>query len=107
MVLMKVAYTEDMGTNHTSFSPLTQGWNEDPASIVDFRGRRVFQMKERPADWIISSRYRPLIYNGLVMLDHEDNAVRDIPLFPLTLEAQTPEWFLEGLRRCISTKFPE
>lgn len=96
-----------MGTDYTSFSPLTQGWNEDPKSVIDSKGRQILLMEKRPADWIRKPIYGPLIHNGLVMLDHENNPVRDIPGIPFTLEATAPGWLLEGLRRCMSMEIPE
>lgn len=96
-----------MGTDYTSYSPLTRDWTEDPNSVIDSKGRRVFEMKERPADWQRHPRYTPLIYNGLVMLDHKDRPIRDIPGLPLTLETQAPASLLGGLRRCAKMTFPE
>lgn len=96
-----------MGTDYTSFSPLTQGWNQDPNSIIDSQGRRVFAMEKRPADWMRSRKYGTLIYNGLVMLDKSDNPVRDIPGLPLTLENKAPAWLLAGLKRCLYMHIPE
>lgn len=96
-----------MGTNYTSFSSLTKGWNEDPSSVVDLKGRRVFLMENFPADRAKNVKYGPLMYNGLIMLDHEDNPIRDIPGFPLTLETDLPGWFLGGLKRCTSAIWPE
>ena len=104
---MNLAYSEDMGDDLTSFSPLTQGWNEDPNSVLDSQGRRVFTMKKRPTGWIRRAQYGPLIYNGLVMLDYKDNPVRDIPGIPLTLATQAPAWLLAGLRRCIDLTVDE
>ena len=96
-----------MGTDYTSFSPLTQGWNQDPNSIIDSKGRRVFSMEKRPADWMRSRKYGPLICNGLLMLDKTDKPVRDIPGLPLTLESKAPAWLLAGLRRCVYMNIPE
>lgn len=96
-----------MGTDYTSFSPLTQGWNQDPNSIIDSQGRRVFAMEKRPADWMRSREYGTLIYNGLVMLDKSDNPVRDIPGLPLTLKNKAPAWLLAGLKRCLYMHIPE
>ena len=96
-----------MGDDYTSFSRLTQGWNENPESIVDSKGRRVFSMERRPADWIRNPKYGLLIYNGLVMLDKKDDAVRDIPGLPLTLGSKAPPWLLAGLTRCMHMHIPE
>ena len=96
-----------MGTNYTSYSPLTQGWSDDPTSVLDAMGRHVFSMKKRPADWVHNPKYGPLIYSGLIMLDHNDVPVRDIPGVPLTLETQAPPWLLEGLRRSSQMTYAE
>lgn len=104
---MKEAWTEDMGTSYTSYSPLTRGWTDDPTSVVDSKGRQVFSMKKPPEGWIQNPKYGLLIYNGLVMLDHDDLPVRDIPGLPLTLETHASAWLLEGLRRCTKITIPE
>ena len=90
-----------MGTDYTSFSPLTQDWNDDPASIFDSRGRQVCLMPKPPADWCRSPKYGPLVYDGYVLLSHLDEAVKDIPGLPLTLESDPPAWLLVGLKRCV------
>ena len=96
-----------MGTNYTSFSPLTQGWTNDLMSVIDFKGRHIFSMEARPADLMDKPVYGNLLYNGLVMLDQENNPVRDIPGIPHTLDASAPGWLLEGLRRCTYMEVPE
>lgn len=104
---MKVVYSEDMGTDHTSFSPLTQGWTADPDSVIDSRGRPVFALKKHEAGWIGRAQYGPLVYNGRVMLDHKNLPVRDVPGLPLTLQSEAPPWLLAGLRRCMDLKIEE
>ena len=96
-----------MGTDYTSYSPLIHSWTTDPTSVVDSKGRHVFSMKKPPEDWIQNPNYSLLIYNGLVMLDHDDHPIRDIPGLPLTLETRAPPWLLEGLRRCTKITIPE
>ncbi|KAL9066474.1 MAG: hypothetical protein Q9161_007537 [Pseudevernia consocians] len=100
-------WTEDMGTDYTSFSPLTQGWTNDLMSVIDFKGRHIFSMEARPADLMGKPVYGNLLYNGLVMLDQENDPVRDIPGIPHTLDASAPGWLLEGLRRCTSMEVPD
>ena len=95
-----------MGTDYTSFSPLTQGWTEDPATIVDAKGRQVMFTKE-PDDWEKKPRYQPLMINGYIILDHDHRPVRDIPGLPLTLANQAGGGLLEGLRRCQRVKTKE
>lgn len=104
---MKVVYSEDMGTDITSYSPLTQGWTADPDSVRDFRGRPVFSIKKHEAGWTGRAQYGPLLYNGIVMLDCKDNPVRDVPGLPLTLQTEAPAWLLAGLRRCMSFTIDE
>ena len=99
--LTDVVWTEAMGTNCTSFSPLTQSWNEDPNSIIDSKGRQVIWMKKPPADWIRNLKYGPLIHKGLIMLDQKDKPVRDIPGLPMTLSTKAPAYLLAGLERCL------
>lgn len=102
---MKLAYTEDMGTDVTSFTPLTQGWYGDVSSVVDSKGRQVFSMNKPPAEWKQYPEYRPLIHKGLIMLDQKDRPVRDIPGLPLTLSTKIPAFMLAGLERCFNAKF--
>ena len=105
---MEIVWTEDMGTNYTSFSPMTQGWNEeDPHTIVDPQGRQVLFMEKPPVDWDKKPVYNNLMYQDCVVLDHRRKPVRDIPGFPLTLDSTASGLFLEGLRRCHSTEIPE
>ena len=103
---MKLAWTPASGTNITSFSPFTQGWTENPNSVLDSKGRRVFDMETFPIDWVGEPRYGHLTLDGLIMLDFDNRAVKDIPGLPLTLSTGCDPWLLEGLRRCtrIETK---
>ena len=96
-----------MGTNLTSYSPLIQSWTEDPDTVLDSKGRRVFTMKNPPIDWIDEPPYGHLTYNGLIMLDYENRPVKDIPGLPLTLSGETKAWLLEGLRRCTKIEVNE
>ena len=96
-----------MGTDYTSFSPLTQNWNEDPTSVVDSKGRQVFQMDRPPADWVRNPKYGHLVYDRHIMLDHVGGAIRDIPGLPLTLDSDTPGWLLAGLRKCMAVTYSE
>ena len=53
-----------------------------------------------PADFDRIPRYDHLIINNVVILDHHDKPVRDIPGLPLTLAFKVPGVYLEALRRC-------
>ena len=99
---MIIDYSEDMGTDFTSFSLLTQGWNADPKSVKDSHGRSVFSLKKIDAGWKGRAKYDYLVYDGRVMLDQKENPVRDVPGLPLTLQAELPGWLLAGLRRCMN-----
>ena len=96
-----------MGTNYTSFSPLTQGWTSNPSSVVDSKGRQVFLMEKRPSDWNNAPVYAHLFHNGHLLLSHKDRPIRDIPGLPLTIDTEVPGWFLEGLRRCSRIEMDE
>ena len=84
-----------------------QGWSEDRDTVRDSKGRRVFDMENPPTGWDDDPPYGHLIYNKLIMLDHEDRPVRDIPGLPLTLATTTRGWQLEGLRRCTKIEVNE
>lgn len=98
-MLMMIVYSEDMEIDHTIFSPLTQGWNEDPDSVIDSQGSCIFNVKTLGG---LYKRYqirsfglqqaRDLADNGLVMLDHKDIPLRDVPGLPLTLQTEAPAW---------------
>lgn len=105
--LTRVAWTPDMGVNYTSFSPVTQGWNSDPSSVVDSQGRQIFSITTPPENWTILPPYGPLMHRGCVLLDHKSQPVRDIPGLPLTLSTSVEGWFLGGLRRCIQLEMRE
>ena len=104
---MKAAWTPALGTNWTSYSPLIQGWTEDPNTVLDSKGRRVFEMENAPSDWNHDPPYAHLTYNGLIMLDYENRPVKDIPGLPLTLAEGSKGWLLEGLRRCTKIEVNE
>ncbi|KAM0804760.1 hypothetical protein BDR22DRAFT_547621 [Usnea florida] len=101
---MIAAWSPALGTDWTSFSPLIQGWTENPDTVRDSKGRRVFEMERPPRGWVKRPPYGHLTYNGLIMLDYENNPVRDIPGLPLTLASEHQGWLLEGLRRCTRIK---
>ena len=105
--LTETVWTEDMGTNYTSFSPLTQGWTSNPSSVVDSKGRQVFLMEKRPSDWNNAPVYAHLFHNGHLLLSHKNRPIRDIPGLPLTIDTEVPGWFLEGLRRCSRIEMAE
>ena len=97
---MRLVWTKEMGTDYTSFSPLTQDWTEDPKTVVDSKGRQVLFMNTYPKGWDNRPKYGRLIIDGKIILDHRSKPVRDIPGLPLTLSSDPPGWLLEGLRRC-------
>ena len=97
---MKAAWTPALGPDWTSYSPLIHGWTEDPDTVRDSKGRRVFKMENPPVGWDDDPPYGHLTYNGLIMLDFENRPVRNIPGLPLTLSTRSKGWLLEGLRRC-------
>ena len=47
-----------------------------------------------------SPNMEPLVINDVVILDHHNKPVRDIPDLPLTLEFKVPGRVLEAFRRC-------
>ena len=71
-----------MGVDYTSFSPVTEGWNSNPSSVVNSQGRQVFGMTTPPENWQVIPPYRPLVHRGYVLLDDKDKPVRDIPGLP-------------------------
>ena len=104
---MIAAWSPALGTDRISFSPLIQGWTENPDTVRDSQGRRVFEMEHPPRGWDKHRQYGHLTYNGLIMLDYENRPVRDIPGLPLTLARENEGWLLEGLRRCTHIEVKE
>lgn len=104
---MESVWTPDMGTDYTSFTYLTRGWNEDPLSVRDAKGRQVFLMNQPPADHCIKARYNVLTLDGDVLLDYNNKAVLDIPGLPLTLKTDLEGWFVAGLRRACKIEIKE
>ena len=96
-----------MGTDYTSFSPLTKGWTKDPLSVVDSKGRQVFLMEKRPSDWNYAPVYGHLFHKEHILLSHMNRPIRDIPGLPLTIDTQVEGRFLEGLRRCSKIEMNE
>ena len=88
-----------MSLDYTSYSPITSNWTQDPSSIIDSKGRQVALMS-RPADWTHNPKTSYLEYEGLVMLDHNNQPVKDYPGAPLTLSTKAPPHLLLGLQRC-------
>lgn len=105
--LTRVVWTPDMGVDYTSFSPVTQGWNSNPSSVVNSQGRQVFSIITPPENWQVIPPYGPLVHRGSVLLDHKNKPVRDIPGLPFTLSTEVKGWFLGGLRRCIQVHVKE
>ena len=105
--LMEAVWTPDMGLDKTSFSDLTRGWTKDPRSVRDAQGRRVFLMKQRPADWNVKAEYDLLTLNGCILLDSQNNPVLDVPGLPHTLATDIEDWFITGLRRSLKIEMKE
>ena len=105
--LMEAVWTPNMGVDCTSFSYLTQGWTENPRSVFDAKGRQVLLMNQRPADFNIKVTYDLLKLNGCILLNSDNNPVRDVPGLPLTLETKLEGWFITGLRRSLRIEMKE
>ena len=105
---MKVAWTPNEGTDYTSFSYLTRDWTEDPRSVLDIQGRQVLLLERPPADYVnMKVTYKPLKLYGKILLDHNNNPVRDVPGLPLTLKTDIEGWFITGLRRALKIEVKE
>ena len=95
-----LAFPPGIPPNYTSYSPITQGWNDDNLwSMRDSRGRHAFLMPAPPTDWQHNPHSGYLTYNGLVMLDQNNRPVKDYPGAPLTLSYDATASLIEGLRR--------
>ena len=105
--LIKVVWTPKKGVNQDSFSYLTRGWNKKPWSVLDTKGRQVLLMNQRPKDHNVKVSYNPLQLNGCVLLDSDDDPVRDVPGLPLTLSTEIEGWFIAGLRRSLKMEMKE
>ena len=73
----------------------------------DAQGRRVFLMKQRPADWNVKAEYDLLTLNGCILLDSQNNPVLDVPGLPHTLGTDIEDWFITGLRRSLKIEMKE
>lgn len=100
-----------MSVNYTSYSPLMVGWSDDLNSIRDSEGRPVGQMVTPPADyWIKKARRREhgfLEFEGLVLLDQNNDAIVDFEGAPGTISGDAPPWHIEGLKRSLGMTFWE
>ena len=86
--------------NYTSYSAITQGWNDDNlTSMTDSQGRHAFLMPASPPDWVHNPPTGYVMCDGLVMLDHNNRPIKDYPGAPLTLSHDAPASLIEGLRR--------
>ena len=93
-------FQQGIPPNYTSYSPLTQGWNDDNLrSMRDSHGRHAFLMPNPPPDWQHNPNSGYMMYNGLVMLDQNNRPVKDYPGAPLTLSYDAKASLVEGLRR--------
>ena len=101
--LMKVVWEEGMSEDYTSYSPLTQGWNNDMdvSTVRDSKGRQVFLMPEAPTDYTPKPRCGYLMFEGLFILDDNNRPIKDYPGAPLTLSTQAPACLMEALRRVL------
>lgn len=78
-----------------------QSWTTKKASVRDMQGRKTLCMIDPPDDWTHnSSRY-------MIMLDADNNPVRDFPGAPRALSTRTEGWRLEGLRRVLGLTVQE
>ena len=105
--LMRTVWERGMSLNYTSYSPVTQDWTSDPASIRDLKGRQVCLMRHPPADWTHNPKTGFLTHEGLVVLDENNRPVKDFPGAPLALSNKVPAYLLEGLRRTFGMTIPE
>ena len=96
-----------MPLNYTSYSPLMRGWSENPNSIKDSKGRPVCLLEKPPNDWSHSPRTGYLECDGLIMLDHNNNAIKEFLGAPRTLKDTAEPWNIEGLRRCLGMTYWE
>lgn len=98
--LMRSVFPQGIPPNYTSYSPITQGWNDDDLrSMTDSRGRHAFLMPAAPPDWEHNPSSGYLMCDGLVMLDQNNRPVKEYPGAPLTLSYDAPASLVEGLRR--------
>ena len=107
LMLMRIVWERGMSLNYTSYSPVTQGWTSDPASIRDLKGRQVCLMRHPPADWTHNPKTGFLTHEGLVILDENNRPVKNFPGAPLALSNKVPAYLLEGLRRTFGMTIPE
>ncbi len=105
--LTKTVFQEGSSLNCTSYSPVTREWTSDPASVTDSKGRHVHFLRTRPAELHHDPAHGYLRCEGLVMLDHNDRAIKAFPGAPRTLSTDTPGWLLESLRRVFDMSYPE
>ena len=98
--LMILVFQQGIPPNYTSYSPITQGWNDDNLrSMRDSQGRHAFLMPDPPPDWQHNPYSGYMMYNGLVMLDQNNRPVKDYPGAPLTVSYDAKASLIEGLRR--------
>ena len=95
--LTRTVWREGMSVDYTSYSPVTLGWNDDPSSIRDRKGRQVCLMHDPPEDWKHNPGGGYMKCEGLVMLDINNRPIVEYPGAPLTLASTTKGWILEGL----------
>lgn len=88
-----------MSTDYTSYSPITAGWTEDPSSMKDEDGGDTLWLPTRPAGRKHNPDCGYLTYDGRVLLDENNRAIKSYPGAPLTLHSKVPGYFLCGLRR--------
>lgn len=105
--LMRIVWERGMSLNYTSYSPVTQDWTSDPASIRDLKGRQVCLMRSPPADWTHNPKTEFLTHEGLFILDENNRPIKDFPGAPLALSNKAPAHLLEGLRRTFGMTIPE
>ena len=91
-------------------APSTKGLSKSPIlSLTDFYRSTIgkVDMENRPVDFKKRASYDPLIVNGQIILDHENNPVGDMSEPPLTLSTKIALWILIGLRRSLRIEMAE
>lgn len=96
-----------MSLDYTSYSPLTSGWTNDPATIRDHRGRQVCLMDQPPKDWHHNPEIPYLMFEDKVVLDVNNRPIKDYKGAPLTISIEAEGWLLEGLYRTLGMTISE
>lgn len=90
-----------MSSDDTSYSPLTSGWSDDPATIRDHRGRQVGLMDQPPEGWYHNPEVPYLMSEDKVVMDVNNRPIKDYKGAPLVISTEAEGWLLEGLYRTL------